>query len=174
MEISAVESELPKSVTRARATWRQTSRPIGLLLVASAWVHSAHAQELAGDAHAAEVQTGTSESFRIWSDDGPITTLHCGPDVRVPHFWPLHGPGGVEMTRAFPMEKGRPGESSDHPHHRSLWVAHGDVNGHDFWHGAKADARYPRIDVVTRPHTLRLGSADTPSELTLWSETWSA
>jgi len=25
------------------------------------------------------------------------------------------------------------GESKDHPHHHSLWVSHGDVNGVDFW-----------------------------------------
>ena len=36
------------------------------------------------------------------------------------------------MTRDFPM-KSPPNEAHDHPHHRSLWFAHGLVNGHDFW-----------------------------------------
>jgi hypothetical protein len=29
--------------------------------------------------------------------------------------------------------KDPPGEEHDHPHHRSLWFAHGAINGHDFW-----------------------------------------
>ncbi len=48
-------------------------------------------------------------------------------------FYPLFGPDGVRMTRGFPMEK-FDGEAEDHPHHQSLWVSHGDVNGVNFWH----------------------------------------
>lgn len=51
----------------------------------------------------------------------------------VPYLYPLVGPGGVPVTRGYPMEE-RPGEARDHPHHRSAWFAHGDVNGVDFWH----------------------------------------
>jgi hypothetical protein len=32
------------------------------------------------------------------------------------------------------MKKNVEGEQPDHPHHRSFWFTHGDVNGHDFWH----------------------------------------
>jgi hypothetical protein len=31
-----------------------------------------------------------------------------------------------------------PGEAQDHPHHRSLWFAHGAINGYDFWSEQKA------------------------------------
>jgi Methane oxygenase PmoA len=48
------------------------------------------------------------------------------------YFHPLIGPGGLPMTRDFPM-KNSPGEEQDHKHHRSLWYGHGDVNGVDFW-----------------------------------------
>ncbi|HXG46618.1 MAG TPA: PmoA family protein [Methylomirabilota bacterium] len=48
------------------------------------------------------------------------------------YFHPLLGPGGRRMTRDWPMRE-TPGEERDHPHHRSLWYAHGDVNGVDFW-----------------------------------------
>lgn len=48
------------------------------------------------------------------------------------YFWPLMGPGGVKMTRSWPMENVG-GEEHDHPHHRSLWFAHGLVNGVDYW-----------------------------------------
>ena len=53
-----------------------------------------------------------------------------------PILYPIHGPGGVVMVRNFPMKKVE-GESADHPHHRSLWFAHGDVNGISFWHERK-------------------------------------
>lgn len=49
-----------------------------------------------------------------------------------PNFYPLFGPNGARMTRGYPMEPSE-GESRDHPHHQSLWVSHGDINGVDFW-----------------------------------------
>ena len=41
------------------------------------------------------------------------------------------------MTRDWPM-KNTPEDSHDHKHHRSLWFAHGAVNGQDFWSEDKA------------------------------------
>ncbi len=64
--------------------------------------------------------------------NGQLFTEYFYKDVPRPYCYPLIGPGGVAMTRNFPM-KNVPGETQDHPHHRSLWFAHGSVNGHDFW-----------------------------------------
>jgi hypothetical protein len=47
--------------------------------------------------------------------------------VAKPFLWPVNGPGGVPLTRAWPMEKGTPGGSRDHPHQKSAWFCHGDV-----------------------------------------------
>lgn len=44
-----------------------------------------------------------------------------------PFFYPLPGPSGSSLTRM-----GHPG-ASNHEHHRSVWFAHHDVDGHDFW-----------------------------------------
>lgn len=41
-----------------------------------------------------------------------------------PYCHPVYGPGGVQVTNFGP---------SDHIHHKSLYVAQGDVNGHDNW-----------------------------------------
>jgi hypothetical protein len=69
-------------------------------------------------------------------DDGALVTEYVYRDVRVPCLYPLNAPGnapgGVPMTRGFPLAE-RPNEEHDHPHQVSLWFAHGDVNGHDFW-----------------------------------------
>ncbi len=48
-------------------------------------------------------------------------------------FTPSIGPTGDSYTRAYPMKPDVPGEDRDHPHQRSFWFTHGDVNGFDFW-----------------------------------------
>ncbi|MDA1275130.1 MAG: PmoA family protein [Verrucomicrobia bacterium] len=55
-----------------------------------------------------------------------------GKDVPRPFFYPVIGPGDAPMTRNWPMKEGKD-EAKDHPHHRSLWYAHGAINDHDFW-----------------------------------------
>jgi hypothetical protein len=88
-------------------------------------------------------------SFR--SGEALIGSYHIGRDVAKPYLWPVHGPAGVPMTRSWPMVKGQPGESTDHPHQKSVWFCHGDVipegiplkqkvrgvEGVDFWSEAK-------------------------------------
>ncbi len=69
--------------------------------------------------------------------DGQLFTEYCYSGAQHVYFWPLIGPGGVKMTRSWPMQD-VPGEEHDHPHHRSLWFAHGDLNGVDFWAESKS------------------------------------
>jgi len=69
--------------------------------------------------------------------NGQLFTEYFFQDVPRPYCYPLIGPGDAAMTRNWPM-KNTPGEDHDHPHHRSLWFAHGAVNGHDFWSEEKA------------------------------------
>ena len=49
-----------------------------------------------------------------------------------PYFFPVIGPTGAPITRAYPMKQVA-GETKDHPHQRSFWFTHGKVNGVDFW-----------------------------------------
>ncbi|MFO8006110.1 MAG: PmoA family protein [Candidatus Brocadiia bacterium] len=74
-------------------------------------------------------------------DDGPVTVriggelltrYLYGESVPKPCLYPLIGPFGLGVTRAYPQEE-REGDSTDHVHHRSLYVAWGDVNGSDNW-----------------------------------------
>ncbi len=44
-----------------------------------------------------------------------------------PFFYPVNAPGAVPVTRAWPQERGRPGETTDHFHQKSAWFCHGDV-----------------------------------------------
>jgi len=49
-----------------------------------------------------------------------------------PVLYPIIGPFGQGVTRAHPMEEVE-NDHKDHPHHKSVWVAWGDVNGSDNW-----------------------------------------
>lgn len=73
--------------------------------------------------------------------NGQLFTEYVFRDVPRPFCYPVLGPGGVGMTRNWPM-RDVPGEDHDHKHHRSLWFTHGNVNGHDFW---SEDRNFGRI-----------------------------
>ncbi len=64
--------------------------------------------------------------------NGELFTEYCFTGAPHVYFHPVLGPGGAHMTRSWPMKEVE-GEDRDHPHHRSLWYSHGDVNGVDFW-----------------------------------------
>lgn len=73
--------------------------------------------------------------------NGKLFTEYNYQDVPRPFFYPVIGPTGVPIVRHYPMnpdlDKG--GDRHDHPHHKSLWFTHGEVNGQDFWSdGSKA------------------------------------
>jgi methane monooxygenase PmoA-like len=70
--------------------------------------------------------------------DGQLFAEYVVKSGNRPILWPILGPTGKPMTRSFPM-RDIPGESRDHLHQRSLWFAHGNVNGVSFWlEGSKA------------------------------------
>jgi len=80
-----------------------------------------------------------ADGFSISDTDGKVTVKLDGKlfteyrtDSRVPYCYPLMSSSGACLSRHWPMEKGF-NEEEDHPHHRSFWLSHGAVNGHDFW-----------------------------------------
>ena len=86
---------------------------------------------------AAEVTAERSPRGVVVKIDGqPFTeyVVDCGVKPTLgPILWPVIGPTGKPMTRSHPMAEG-PDERKDHPHHRSIWFNHGDVNKLSFWH----------------------------------------
>lgn len=92
--------------------------------------------------------TSQSAEFKLNQDDdgvtvkldGKLLTRYLVKSGHKPVFWPVIGPNGKEITRAYPIVKeGHPSERKDHVHHRSFWFTHGNVNGVDFWsEGEKA------------------------------------
>lgn len=82
----------------------------------------------------AEVTAEKSDEGVVVKIDGELFTEYVVDSGGKPILWPILGPTGKPMTRAYPMVEGDESERSDHPHHRSFWFAHGDVNGLSYWH----------------------------------------
>jgi hypothetical protein len=81
----------------------------------------------------AEVKFRSGESrVDVVIDGHPFTTFHYGDQWDKPFFQPLRSPSHTVITRSFPLEKVE-GETSDHVWQRGLLLAHGDINGVDFW-----------------------------------------
>lgn len=85
-------------------------------------------------ARSADISLEKSEKgYKILVGD-ELFTEYITDQSGTPILWPLIGPTGKRMTRDYPMiPDGSPGEPKDHPHQRSFWFTHGDVNGVDFW-----------------------------------------
>ena len=81
----------------------------------------------------AEVQVEkTDTGVVVKLGDQPFTTYVFKSGAK-PILWPVIGPTGKEMTRAYPLREGNKQEKTDHIHQRSFWFTHGNVNGLDFW-----------------------------------------
>src|SRR5947209_8204259 len=80
------------------------------------------------------------DKVSIEIDGKPFTDFYVGPQASKPYLHPLRNVAGKPVTRGYPMIADVQGEPHDHPHHKGLWFAHGDVNGYNFWAG---DAEVP-------------------------------
>lgn len=84
----------------------------------------------------------TSSGVDVAIDGRPFTSYRSEDD---PCFFPVLNARGEPVTRAFPFEL-LAGESQDHPHHRSLWFAHGSLGGADFWHDGPETVRTTALE----------------------------
>ena len=96
---------------------------------------------------AGEIEFGLSSSEHV----GRYHLNPEGAHLAKPYFWPLYASYPTPITRAWPMEKAKPGETTDHVHQKSMWFCHGDVipegmelkdrvkgvEGVDFWAESK-------------------------------------
>lgn len=94
------------------------------------------------------------ENFKaVVTVDGKLfTEYRYGHYMCRPYFYPVLTPDGQRLTRGYPVEVIE-GENHDHYHHRSIYVAHGLVNGHNLWdegtgHGAMLQRGEPVVGTV--------------------------
>ena len=62
--------------------------------------------------------------LEVWQGGQLFTAYRTDPREHRPWFYPVNAPGGVSVTQEF---------NDPWPHHASLWLAHGNVNGHEVW-----------------------------------------
>ena len=98
-------------------------------VIALALVQAVVATRLCGG----EVVISQADGKAIVSVDGKPFTEYIYQGHSKPILYPIIGPTGVEMTRNYPMKTEVDNEARDHPHHKSLWFTHDDVNGNQFW-----------------------------------------
>jgi Methane oxygenase PmoA len=100
-------------------------------------------------------------NIAVGLDQKPLTVYHVDAGNK-PFFFPLIGPSGHSMTRAYPMQV-VDGEDHDHRHQRSCWFTHGSVNGVDFWGEEKNSGmirEVKRTIVVEGPSLGRLSTTN--------------
>lgn len=126
-------------------------KPILAAILTALLTHSAFAE------FRFEEKDGTHSLY-----DGDKLISAFRTDYRVPYLYPLTSPSGANIARHWPMENDAPTEEKDHPHHRGLWLSHGDVNGYDFWAGmvGKKDAiiRADKVATGLTEHTAILAT----------------
>jgi hypothetical protein len=81
----------------------------------------------------AEIAAERSEKGVVVKIDGQLFTEYLVQSGTKPILWPMIGPTGKPMTRDYPLRDRADEQRKDHPHQRSLWFTHGNVNGVDFW-----------------------------------------
>jgi Methane oxygenase PmoA len=119
------------------------------------------AASVSAAAFAAEVRIERSPNGAKVSIDGELFCEYLTKNGHQPVIWPIVGHGGQAMTRQYPLGPKLPGERDDHPHHRSLWFNHGQVNGHDFWMEPPAGALKDKGNQIVHREFGELTSGET-------------
>lgn len=80
----------------------------------------------------------------------PFTNYHYSDSWARPFLHPVIGPHDLEVTRGWPVVEDIPGETNDHPHHKSIWVAYGECGKVDNWseepgHGVQRHQNFRKL-----------------------------
>jgi hypothetical protein len=104
---------------------RSTLLSLGICVTLASALHAADAKfQIKEDAHGVEITV-----------DGKAFASYVLDEANKPYLFPIYGPTGKAMTRAFPMQD-VPTESKaqrDHHHHRGMNFGHESINGVDSW-----------------------------------------
>jgi len=92
-----------------------------------------------------------TDSVAVLIGGRTFTTFYFGANSPKPYMSPLRSAQGTVVTRGYPMRTDIPGERHDHPHHRALFFAHGDINGIDFWGEGPANTKSQTANGVYYP-----------------------
>lgn len=120
--------------------WREGDGLVSLAwIVADLPAHQTRAYELRRADGAAlhgpgvEVREEGSGRLAVHVGGDHVTNYNFGPDVVRPYLYPVYAHSNIGVTRNWPMVTDVLNETTDHPHHKGIYTAQGDVNGVDNW-----------------------------------------
>jgi hypothetical protein len=102
----------------------------------------------AGELSAGDFTVDKTDDGLVVKLDGQLFTKYLTQSGKKPILWPIIGPSGKAMTRAWPMDTSEVDAavaasgkkltktdvlSDDHPWHRSLWFSYQSVDGANLW-----------------------------------------
>src|SRR4051794_24318845 len=100
---------------------------VALLLVAAAFAIAARGGEPKPVPRMQAIPLPSSQvSFQ--RDGEEITRYYAGAEFKRSFLFPVIGPSGRSLTRM-----GHPHDPVTHSHHNSVWIAHQNVDGANFW-----------------------------------------
>lgn len=132
---------IPSQARHGNPIW-QPPTAAALLAMAFLW------HGLCGSAGWAEIVLSEDATGVLVQIDGQLFTRYEVKSGNKPILWPIVGPTGAEMTRAFPMRRDATNVTTDHLHQRSMWFGHGKVNGKDFWLEEKNAGTIQHVEFV--------------------------
>lgn len=91
--------------------------------------------------------TGESVGWNIFDAERLVAGYQTNSNGK-PVVYPVIGPSGSAMTRRYPIAAPLATENDDHPHQRSMWFSHGDVNGFDFWADPENDGNIVEVSAI--------------------------
>lgn len=150
-----------------KCSMRLVRRLAGVLLLAAGMWSGARAGDPVGyclETHANRVViTAGGKPFAEYVTADPATNKT--------YLWPVYGPEGQAMTRAFPM-KTVDGEVQDHVHHRGICFGHEDIGGFDSWAERLTFDKGEQTSPASKERLARLGSAQHRcfTELSVWPD----
>ena len=121
-------AELPAQVV-ASASGAHLVWVVPALAAGASRAYTVQEESAAGGVSVSDGEHGVDVSF----GGALFTTYRYAAPVVKPYLYPVIGPTGEGMTRNYPMIPDVPGEKHDHPHHKSIYVSHGEVSGADVW-----------------------------------------
>jgi len=143
-----------------QGTERKHHRVAKVLVVTGALAVAGAALMLArplAQARVAIRHDAAKSQYVVTIDGKPFTTYCYGSEFDdKPVFYPVIGPNGARVNREFPMVRDVTGESTDHPHHQSLFFAYDEVNGTNFWNPEKTGRRIEHVSAAVGTDRLDL------------------
>lgn len=103
---------------------------------------------------AAEVSLEKKDDRVTVKIDGDIFTEYIFKGYEKPILYPVIGPDNIGMTRNWPMKNSGANEAQDHPHHKSIWFGHMEVNGESFWHSGDTAGTTVQREVSVHGNTI--------------------